>query len=84
MHINGPSGPQAYVNDSLGDGSVFPMGHGYPAEYQHMVHAHWRGFREAPIYYHAGFYIAFIVLMLSSIFEMDWSSGYSRREWKTH
>ncbi|KAH8249232.1 hypothetical protein KR032_007472 [Drosophila birchii] len=69
MHLNGPSGPQALINDSSGgDGSVFPMGHGYPAEYQHLVHAHWRGFREAPIYYHAGFYIAFVVLMLSSIF----------------
>ncbi|KAH8282862.1 hypothetical protein KR054_010378 [Drosophila jambulina] len=69
MHLNGPSGPLALVNDSSGgDGSVFPMGHGYPAEYQHLVHAHWRGFREAPIYYHAGFYIAYFVLMLSSIF----------------
>jgi len=44
------------------------MGHGYPVEYQHLVHTHWRGFREAPIYYHAGFYMAFVVMMLLNLF----------------
>jgi len=68
MHLNDPSGPQALVNDSSGDGGVFPMGHGYPVEYQHLVHSHWRGFREAPIYYHAGFYMAFVVMMLLNLF----------------
>ncbi|EDW11517.1 opsin Rh5 [Drosophila mojavensis] len=66
----GPQPYASYLNDSSGDasGSVLPLGHDYPAEYQHMVHAHWRGFRQPPIYYRAGIYIAFCVLMFLNIF----------------
>jgi len=67
------AGPQPYaefLNDSLGDasGAVVTLGQDYPLQYQHMVHAHWRGFRSPPIYYRAGIYIAFCALMLLNIF----------------
>ncbi|KAH8390897.1 hypothetical protein KR215_001447 [Drosophila sulfurigaster] len=68
--LTGPQPYASFLNDSLGDasGSVLPLGHDYPAEFQHMVHAHWRGFRTPPIYHRAGIYIAFCVLMTLNIF----------------
>ncbi|XP_030384580.1 opsin Rh5 [Scaptodrosophila lebanonensis] len=76
MYLNGQiavAGPQPFVsflNESTNDGSgpVLHMGHDYPPELQHMIHAHWRGFRMPPIYYRAFVYIAFFVLMILNIF----------------
>lgn len=76
MYLNGHdelSGPQPFVgfpNESLGDasGAVISLGQDYPLEFQHMIHAHWRGFRAPPIYYQAGIYIGFCALMCLNIF----------------
>ncbi|EDV99310.1 opsin Rh5 [Drosophila grimshawi] len=76
MYLGGQdnlAGPQSYasfLNDSSGDasGAVLPLGQDYPAEYQHMILAHWRGFRTPPIYHRAGLYIAYFVLMIINIF----------------
>lgn len=66
----GPQSLASYLNDTSGDagGAVLPLGHDYPAEFQHMIHNHWRGFRTPPIYHRAGIYIAFCALMFLNLF----------------
>lgn len=68
--LTGPHTFASYLNDTSGDasGAVVPLGQDYPAEFQHMILPHWRGFRSPPIYHRAGIYIAFCALMFLNLF----------------
>ncbi|XP_073821216.1 opsin Rh5-like [Musca autumnalis] len=66
-------GPEPYINYQNGSSlsstnSVPNLGWHYPMEYQHLIHEHWRSFPAPQIYYQAFLFMAFVAMLLCSLF----------------